>query len=299
MKKYLLGVGFLTVFSLIFSCAKKFEGQVVEETYATGETSVYVEESIVPIFDDINNVFMSTYDKAKIHIVPKTENEIVNYILKDSVKLAVLPRKLNEKELKHFDGKKVVNQTPFAKDAIIFVNSKSSNDSLIDVKTIIDLIKNPELKSEHVFVFDNINSSLTQFFKTKAGVSEFGENVYFAKDTKEVIDYISKNNKAIGIVGINWLLQPDEDIQNLKQNLKSMLVLNESDNRYYLPTQSTIADASYPLIRELYIIEAQGTSGLGKGVSSFAASDRGQRIVLKSGLFPYKQPTREIIINKN
>lgn len=299
MKKYLFGVGFLMFVSLLICCKKETDKRTVEETYATGNISVFVEESIVPIFDDINNVFMNTYDKANVTIVPKTENEIVNYILQDSVKIAVLPRMLNEKEIKRFEGKKVVNQTAFAKDAIIFVNDKASKDSIIDVKKIIELIKNPEVKSEHVFVFDNINSSLTQYFKNKAGVSEFGYNVYFAKDTKEVISYISKNPKAIGIVGINWLLQPDEEIQNVKKDLKSMSVLNENDKKYYLPTQSTIADGSYPLIRELFIIDVQGFSGLGKGISSFAASDRGQRIVLKSGLFPVKQPTREIIIKTN
>ena len=242
---------------------------------------------------------MNTYDKANVTIVPKTENEIVNYILQDSVKIAVLPRMLNDRELKPFEGKKVISQTAFAKDAIIFVNSKNSQDSIINLTEIIELIKNPDLKSDHVFVFDNINSSLTQYFKNKAGVTEFGDNVYFAKDTKEVVSYTSKNPKAIGIVGINWLLQPDEEIQNVKKDLKSMSVFNEIDKKYYLPTQSTIADGSYPLIRELFIIEAQGFSGLGKGISSFAASDRGQRIVLKSGLFPIKQPTREIIIKTN
>lgn len=299
MKKYVFGLGFLIFISLLICCKKESNIGIVEETYASGTTSVYVEESIVPIFDDINKVFMNTYDKANVMIVPKTENEIVNYILQDSVKIAVLPRMLNENEMKRFEGKKVVNQTAFAKDAIIFVNDKKSKDSIIDLKTIIELIKNPDLKSEHVIVFDNINSSLTQFFKNNAGVSEFGNNVYFAKDTKEVVAYTSKNPKAIGIVGINWLLQPDAEIQDLKKDLKSMLVLNEIDKKYYLPTQSTIADGSYPLIRGLYIIETQGFSGLGKGISSFAASDRGQRIVLKSGLFPVKQPTREVIIKTN
>lgn len=299
MRNKIVYIGLLSLSLITVSCKKNTDVDSGQETYATGATSVFVEESVVPIFDDINKVFMSTYDKASITIVPKTENEIVNYILKDSVKIAVLPRKLNSEELKHFEGKKIVNQTPFAKDAVIFVNNKSSHDSLIDIKSVLDLIKNPELKSDRVLVFDNINSSLSQYFKSVAGVSKFGKNVYFAKDTKEVIDYVSKNKKAVGVVGINWLLQPDDDIKGVKSSLKSMLVLNEKDNVYYLPTQSTIADLSYPLIRELFIIDVQGTTGLGKGISSFAASDRGQRIVLKSGLFPYTQPTREIIIKEN
>lgn len=299
MKKYLFSIGFLALSIFFVTCKNEQKNGEIKETYATGSTSVFVEESIVPVFDDINQVFMNTYDKANVTIVPQTENEIVNYILQDSVKIAVLPRMLNDRELKPFEGKKVINQTAFAKDAIIFVNSKNSQDSIINLTEIIELIKNPDLKSDHVFVFDNINSSLTQYFKNKAGVTEFGDNVYFAKDTKEVVSYTSKNPKAIGIVGINWLLQPDEEIQNVKKDLKSMSVFNEIDKKYYLPTQSTIADGSYPLIRELFVIEAQGFSGLGKGISSFAASDRGQRIVLKSGLFPIKQPTREIIIKTN
>lgn len=299
MKKSVLKLCFFAALISFNSCKKEQSDVNEAETYATGTASVYVEESVVPIFEDINQVFMNTYDKANLNIVQKSENEIVNYILQDSVKIAVLPRKLSDSELKHFEGKKVVNQTPFAKDAIIFVSNKRNNDSLIDVKNIIELIQNPELKSDRVFVFDNINSSLAQYFKNLAGVSTFGKNVYFAKDTKEVIEYTSKNDKAIGIVGINWLLQPDNEIESIKDQLKSLKVLNQSDKNYYLPTQSTIADGSYPLVRDLYIIEAQGKTGLGKGVSNFAASDRGQRIVLKSGLFPHKQPTREIIINKN
>lgn len=299
MKKSVLKLSFFVAILSLASCKKEQTDTIQSETYATGTANVFVEESVVPIFEDINQVFMNTYDKATLNIVQKTENEIVNYILKDSVQIAVLPRKLTETELNHFEGKKVVNQTPFAKDAIIFVSNKKNNDSLIDVKNIIELIQNPQLKSEHIFVFDNINSSLTQYFKNLAKINSFGENVYFAKDTKEVIDYTSKNDKAIGIVGINWLLQPDENIDSLKTNLKSLKVLNEDDKNYYLPTQSTIADGTYPLVRDLYIIEAQGKTGLGRGISNFAASDRGQRIVLKSGLFPEKQPTREIIIKEN
>lgn len=298
MKKHIVSFALLSVFITAFSCDKSNKTDEVVETFSTGEATFFVEESIVPIFDAINEVFMFSNEKAKITIESKTENEIVSLLLKDSVKIAILPRKLNENELKYFEGRKEVNMTPFAKDAIIFITSKNNNDSLIDLKTIYNLIQNPDLESDNVIVFDNINSSLSQYFKNKVGVSEFGKNVYFAKDTKEVIDYTSKNSKAIGIVGINWLLQPNEDIKEIKKTIKSLKVLSD-DNNYYLPTQSNIANNSYPLIRELYIIDVQGKNGLGKGLSSFASSEKGQRIVLKSGLFPFKQPTREIILNKN
>lgn len=299
MRKSLFSVCVCVLLLGLISCKKEVDSREIQQTYATGSADVFVEESVSPIFEDINQVFMSTYDQASVNLISKSENEIVSLILNDSVKIAVLPRKLSDNELKKFDGKKYVNQTPFAQDAMIFVTNKTNNDSLIKVDEILKLLKNPELKSDKIFVFDNINSSLSQYFKNLAGVSSFGENVYFAKDTKEVVEYTSKNSKAVGIVGVNWLVQPNSEINDLKSNLKSLKVFNEKDNQYYLPTQSSIADGSYPLIRNLYIIESQGKTGLGKGLANFAASDRGQRIVLKSGLFPYTQPTREIIIKEN
>jgi phosphate transport system substrate-binding protein len=50
------------------------------------------------------------------------------------------------------------------------------------------------------------------------------------------------------------------------------------------------------LARELYIVNCQGFSGLGMGFASFVAGDIGQRIILKSGLLPYKVPPRKLSI---
>src|SRR5690606_27093923 len=101
---------------------------------------------------------------------------------------------------------------------------------------------------------------------------------------------------AIGVVGINWMLQPDDKIKESIKNLRSMLVYNDSLKQYFAPSQSTIADNTYPLIRTINMIDVQGKTGLGTGFASSAASDKGQRIVLKSGLMPITLPKREINI---
>jgi phosphate transport system substrate-binding protein len=63
-----------------------------------------------------------------------------------------------------------------------------------------------------------------------------------------------------------------------------------------LPSQSTLADGSYPLRREVYMILAEGKSGLGTGFVSFVANHKGQRIILKLGIAPHKVPAREVEI---
>jgi phosphate transport system substrate-binding protein len=50
------------------------------------------------------------------------------------------------------------------------------------------------------------------------------------------------------------------------------------------------------LARDLYIINGQGSAGLGMGFASFIAGDIGQRIILKSGLLPVRIPGRKLQI---
>lgn len=292
----------LALLAFAFSSCKK-EGTTtasqehVEDTYNSGEVTVYVEESITPIFDDINTVFKATYSNASVHKVTASENRILRLMFEDSIQLAFIPRKLNAKEEAHFEGKVVPKQTPIAKDAILFITNKTSNDSLIKYEDIVQVLKNKDKKSNQVIVFDNINSSLVNTFKKDAGITQPGNNVYFLPSTARVVDYISKNKNAIGVVGINWLLQPDDSLAATTKNIKSLAVYNSADGRYYKASQSTIADGTYPLVRELYMIDLQGKHGLGKGYASFAASDIGQRIVLKSGLMPINTPPRQMTIN--
>ena len=46
-----------------------------KETYSSGSASVFVEESIVPIFGAVTEMFQFTYENAKITTVSKSENE--------------------------------------------------------------------------------------------------------------------------------------------------------------------------------------------------------------------------------
>jgi len=287
----------LVIALVIVSCDKESKKKdEVKETYSTGKVSVLVEESVVPIFEDITTVFKSVYDQAEIEIIPASENQILKMIYEDSTRLVVLPKKLSQQELNYFEGKVVPHETAFAKDAIIFIANKKHNDSLIKYQDVISLIKNNE-KTDRKFVFDNINSSLVRQFRSDAGIDEMSQNVYFLPTTEEVIAFVAKDKNAIGVVGVNWLVQPDDKIDVLKAEIKTLSVFNESTKKYYKASQSNIADGTYPLVRTIYLLDLQGKIGLGRGLASFAASDKGQRIVLKSGLLPITLPYREVIVN--
>jgi phosphate transport system substrate-binding protein len=58
-----------------------------------------------------------------------------------------------------------------------------------------------------------------------------------------------------------------------------------------------IADKSYPLVTEAYIMSTEFSMNVSVGFTSFMLSYDGQRIVLNSGLVPVTQPVRIIQLN--
>lgn len=282
---------------LLVSCKKNetVVNKEAKETYDKGTTEMYVESSIYPIIDDINQVFKGYYADANVELKMLSQNEILNAVYKDSNRLAVLPKDFSAKELSVFQGKVVPKITPIAKDAVLFVTQKTATDTLINYQDVVSIFKGTK-KSDKVFVFHDANSALVTKLKTDAGVKDISNNVFYVKTVEEIVSYINKNKNAVGVVGINWMVQPNESIKEGIKQLRSMYVYNDSLKKYYAPSQSSIADNTYPLVRTINIIDVQGKTGLGTGFASFAASDKGQRIVLKSGLMPITLPKREINI---
>jgi phosphate transport system substrate-binding protein len=294
--KTLFGVLFL-VLIFVFSCQKKIDNK--EETIITGKATLYIDESIIPIIEDQKAVFESQY-KAKLQLVKTSETEVINAMLNDTAKIAVLTRKLTAEELKVFDVKKIKPRTtPFASDAIAFIKNKRSNDTLIALQDVIDFMKGNEVKNIKGLVFDNPNSSTVRYISELSGVKmEPKENVFSFKTNDEVIKYVSENDGMIGVVGINWMFEPSLKMKPIVDNVNMLSVKGLKSNDYIYPTQDAMAAGKYPLARDLYIINCQGYSGLGMGFASFVSGEIGQRIILKSGLVPIRFPGRKILTRK-
>jgi phosphate transport system substrate-binding protein len=146
-------------------------------------------------------------------------------------------------------------------------------------------------------VFDNPNSSTVRYMKELAKVKEIPvSGVFSFKTNDEVIKFVSENDGMIGVVGVNWLSQPSPNMLETIKKVNVLGVKGLNQDKYYNPSQNDIAEAKYPLARDLFIINCQGYSGLGMGFASFIAGDIGQRIVLKSGLMPVRTPGRKLKI---
>lgn len=266
-----------------------------------GRAAVLVDETVAPIMEDQIDVFESSYTSAELSMLSLSENELVNALLNDSAQLAIMTRELNDDEREFFLKKKIVPRTvKFATDAIAVITNRSNADSTMTVDELIAIMQGNSASARSL-VFDNPNSSTVAYLKRLAGVNKIPESgVYSMETNKEVLKYVHDHPQSVGVIGINWMVQPPADFTDIVANIKILSVKDQDakseDNQFYKPTQSNLALNLYPLTRSIYCINVQGKEAVGMGFSSFLHGERGQRLVLKSGLLPDSIPSREIII---
>lgn len=290
-------VGFVLLVLFVVACDKS--KQQNQETILKGKATLLVDETLQPIMEDQIEIFESRYE-AKIQLKAKSENEVIQALVKDTSSMAVLSRKLNPGELKVFASRKIIPKTtPIAIDAIALISNKNSKDTLVSLSEILDFMKGKVVGKIKGLVFDNPNSSTVRYMDSLAGLASIPQKGVFSFGTNnEVIKFVSENEGMIGVVGLNWLSQPKPAMQQYVDKVNVISVRGSQDSQYYYPDQNSIAEGKYPLTRQLYIVNCQGYSGLGMGFASFVAGDIGQRIILKSGLLPYKVPPRKLNIRK-
>jgi len=287
----------------INGCKKKpSDPAEIKETAVAGSTTILVDETIFPLVEDLAILFENEYKRAKVHLVSKPENEIIQMIQQDKARIAILAKDLDSTEINYYNNTKKVypRVTEFAKDAVAFIGNANRADSTLVLNDILLALKGTPNGKIKTLVFDNPNSSNVRELKKLAGIKELPkQNVFSAHSNKEVVQYVTENEGAVGIIGINWLLQPTDDLLPYTSKIQVLAVENvkiNAKNKFIKPNQTNIADGSYPVTRKLYLLNFQGATGLGMGFASYIAGQQGQRIVLKSGLIPTHFPTRQISV---
>ncbi|QHS55088.1 phosphate ABC transporter substrate-binding protein [Mucilaginibacter sp. 14171R-50] len=294
----LSGVAFL----IVLQACKQNAGKKTElDGFMSGTAVFGADESFSPIIDEELYIFKAAFPDANPVLQYKAEADVVNDLMNDKYRVAILPRTLDTTELGILKRRSLTADTiRFAIDAIALIVNQASNDTLISVNEIKSML-NGRSKTDKNIVFDNPNSSLVRYLKTLSGNNGLKQkNIYALSSSKEVIKYVSTHPNSIGITGFSWLNDPDKDYADAVDKVKIVGVRNEDSktapNQYFKPSQETLVQHTYPLSRALYIIDCTGRKGLGAGFASFLASERGQRIILKSGLLPDSIPPREINI---
>lgn len=289
---------FLLPLFFFMACKQKGKKEPIAETATTGTMKMVVDESFAAILADQIEVFRLDYPDTKIEVVQGNENKILPTFLNDSIRVAVLSRMLTPEEINFYTKRSVrVATSRFAIDGIALFTGNSNPDSTITVEEVIAILKgnNPAGKK---LVFDNAYSSTFRYFKNLAGIKEApASGVYTLNSNNDVIKYVAAHPDYIGIAGVNWLLRSDRSMADFIPQVKLMGVKNvkgkTGDDQFYKPEQKNLINGKYPFLRNIYIVNAEGRTGLGTGFATWLLGQRGQLIVLKSGLGPHKLTSRD------
>lgn len=312
MRKFRLLSIFFVMF--LFSCQTKSKDKFTD-TYASGVIPIAVDANFQPIIQEELDVFEALYPKAGI--IPKYTNEVeaINLLLKDSVRVAIATRPLSVNEEDYMKSKKFSPHSyKLATDGIALIINNENSDSLITVSQIRNILTGKVTNWNEIYphsklgkfqvVFDNPNSSTVRYaIDSICNGLPLSKKLNAQNTNLEVIDFVSKTPNAIGIIGVNWLgNQKDTSNLSFKNEIRVMAVSGEADatvNNSYKPFQAYLFYGYYPLTRNIYIILNDPRGSLPSGLTTFMTSDRGQRIILKSGIVPATQPIRIVNIKDN
>ncbi len=287
---------FLCVMLAFVSCSRKKEA--VKETRTSGTLNMLVDESVGPIVQEQVDVFALDYPEAKFNCTFKPEEKLLPTFLNDTVRVIVLPRMLTAEEEKFYEKRNIkINTSRFAVDGIALITNVNNIDSTITVKEVIDILQGK--RSDKKLIFDNAYSSTFQYFRTLANITKFpDQNVYSKNSSNEVIKFIAEDKNYIGVLGVNWLSDKNLAASKYLPDVKVLGVKNlpgkTGDDQFYKPSQYNLINGIYPFLRNINIIDCEGRDGLGTGFATWLRSQRGQLIVLKSGLAPHKLMPRQI-----
>jgi phosphate transport system substrate-binding protein len=283
----------------------------LNETPSRGNIRITADESFQPLIETEVFTFTHLYENAKIKPQYKPEYDVINDFMNDSVKVIVTSKKLSDYQIQYLrDTQVIARTTTFAYDALAIVTNRENNDTLLKYNTVRDIflgkIKNwnevnPKSRLGGIrVIFDNNMSGNIRFFKELFQVNDTLHGNFFAvKSNAEVINFVSRNPDALGIVSANWISDKHDSLSMSFVKKINVVAISQqfvNDGTYYRPNQGFIYDKSYPFVREIYIISRETFSGLGSGFKNWICGEQGQRIVLKSGLVPATMPIRLVQI---
>ena len=285
------------------------------DTPTSGRISICVDETFKPVVEAELMVFHALYRYAEIKPRYQAENDCFRMLMEDSVRLIIASRTLSQEEKNVLWAKKIIpREIKIATDGITLVVNLQNTNTVISMGSIERILTgeitdwkqiNPvSTAGSIIVVFDNKRSSIVRHaIDSIARGKSLSGNLYALDSNVDVVDYVSKNVNALGLIGVSWISDSDDSTQlSFLDKIKVMAISKDepanADNTYK-PYQAYIFDGSYPLTRDVYAIDTEPRNGLATGFTSFLASDKGQRIILKSGIVPANAPIRLVNVRED
>ena len=283
----------VAVFMLV-SCKDSKRKNNFDDSPIKGTIHISVDESFKPVIDEQIKMYESSFPGTQIIAHYKPEAECLKDLFRDTLnRMVIVTRGLTSREDRFFMDSLKYNPAwnEIASDAIAVLVNAKSNDTLFSIERLKNQLQGKINRNQNI-VFDGLSATSTVRFIIDSVLhgQKFDTSVVkAAKSSKDVIDYVANNENAIGMVGIEWIGNPEDSTQvRLLKSVKIAYVqcVFCKDSPYVKPMQISILTKRYPLVRGLYYILKENYIGLGSGFVSFLKYERGQLIFNRAYLGP-------------
>lgn len=308
MKAFLLLATFM-LGCVILSCDKS---PSVPQRFATDQVYVAIDETFQPIMQEQVFVFNAHHPETQVHATYATETEAINRLLQDSIRLILATRPLSDAEIKKIKTHKLnVRQQCVGYDAVALIVHRNNPDTAItlsEVKAVMqgtinrwEKLRKATTKGDIQVVFDNQNSSTVRYVRDSlCGGATLGKHLTALKSNQEVIDFIKANPRSIGVVGADWIKNPNDTSKiSFDPTIRVILVSNEREGAEYVrPYQYNIAIGSYPLVRSVWMILTDPMStSMTRNFFQFVTGNDGQLIFVKNSQLLPNMPVQVKDVN--
>lgn len=287
------------------SCGEKKAKDGRTDTPTSGTIEFYADESLSPIIDEERTQFEFEFPKAKLKPIYADEVTGLQMIKDFKTNLLFTTRHLEDSEIAYLKSKSNVIPSvfPIGYDGLAFIVNKNNQDTCITVNDIKRILTGKATKWSDIVpgstrgdievIFDNTRSATTNWVVDSVLHGEkMGAKIMAAKTSKQVIDFVDETPGAIGVIGSNWLNdRRDSTNTTFKKNIHVMRVSikdKATPSNSWQPYQAYLLDGRYPFVRTLYAIVVDPHKALPWSFANYITNPRGQLIVFKSGLLPYR-----------
>lgn len=294
---------------VLASCRDKDKQGRLLTTPTSGSVKIAVDASLQPLALAEKEAFEAIYTNAHLGVSYTSENEAVEALLKDSVQLIVITRRLNDGELAELERQNIVaRELVVAREGVAVITHPDNPDSTITISQLQQILQgkvyswkqlNPSSPRGKVqVVLGDPDAGIVRLLRDSVFAFDELPPFFFAVDTDSaVVTHVSQHVDAMGMIGASWI--SDRDDSKVNRFLETIRVagLAAGDEEFYQPFQAYIARGSYPLTRDVVMVSREARAGLASGFMAFVAGDKGQRVVLKAGLVPATMPVRVVEVN--
>jgi phosphate transport system substrate-binding protein len=284
----------LVVFLAIIGCNDKDQNNK-PSLPTRGRLVIGIDESLRPVAEAEIRTFSIYYPNTDIEPLYLPEKQVIEKFLANEIQTGIICRDLYDDEIELLKANYNHLTTTFklGEDAIVLVanNSNPVNDLSYDkLKKILsgeitgwEQI-DPVFKDKTPIVaVITRSSSVDRYFSS---MNDSPITSYALDSTNEVIDYVQDNISALGILGGSWFYQKGNKYSDVK-------LLG------YINNNPKTDNQKQGLFREVFAVTHEPFTGLGSGFISFLANEKGQLILSKAGMTPFKPINREIQLSRS